>query len=299
MAGVERPAIATLHPTPTGVTILVDAGGNVDCKPVHLIQFAIMGSVYAQLLLGKESPRIGLLRCACINDSGVTSDLEHHALGHSFFDAWEDCSIFDDGWVEGGIEVVSMPATFDYLRKHQDTWDRVTQWTGDNEEAGTCGMHIHLNRPATTKLQVFKMLRLLYSNKDFVLKVSERGSYGALNQWANIDYCNGTVKSCVNHFVEYDRYNVINLGNHRTLEFRLFNSTDRPYIFWKNVEFVQALYEYTLTCSLKNVHKLDEFTDWIVEHQNRFPNLTKWLADTDYILPLMVIPKKAKVKVSA
>jgi glycerol-3-phosphate acyltransferase PlsX len=61
LEGVERPAIATVHPTPKGASILVDAGGNVDCKPVHLIQFAIMGSVYAKLMLGKENPRIGLL----------------------------------------------------------------------------------------------------------------------------------------------------------------------------------------------------------------------------------------------
>jgi glycerol-3-phosphate acyltransferase PlsX len=80
LEGVERPAIATLHPTPTGVTILVDAGGNVDCKPVHLIQFAIMGSVYAQLLLGKESPRIGLLSNGAEEGKGNELTRESHAI---------------------------------------------------------------------------------------------------------------------------------------------------------------------------------------------------------------------------
>jgi glycerol-3-phosphate acyltransferase PlsX len=61
LEGVERPAIATVHPTPNGASILLDAGGNVDCRPLHLIQFAIMGSVYAKLVLGMENPRIGLL----------------------------------------------------------------------------------------------------------------------------------------------------------------------------------------------------------------------------------------------
>jgi glycerol-3-phosphate acyltransferase PlsX len=58
---VERPAIATIHPTTKGNTVLIDSGGNVDCKPFHLVQFAIMGDAYARYILGKEDPRIGLL----------------------------------------------------------------------------------------------------------------------------------------------------------------------------------------------------------------------------------------------
>jgi glycerol-3-phosphate acyltransferase PlsX len=61
LEGVERPAIATIHPTPKGSTVLIDSGGNVDCKPYHLIQFAIMGEAYAKYILGKEEPRIGVL----------------------------------------------------------------------------------------------------------------------------------------------------------------------------------------------------------------------------------------------
>jgi glycerol-3-phosphate acyltransferase PlsX len=61
LEGVERPAIATIHPTTKGSTVLIDSGGNVDCKPVHLIQFAMMGDAYAKYILGKETPRIGVL----------------------------------------------------------------------------------------------------------------------------------------------------------------------------------------------------------------------------------------------
>jgi phosphate acyltransferase len=59
--GVERPAIATVHPTQEGRSILVDSGGNVDCKPFHLVQFAIMGEAYGKYILGKQEPRIGVL----------------------------------------------------------------------------------------------------------------------------------------------------------------------------------------------------------------------------------------------
>jgi glycerol-3-phosphate acyltransferase PlsX len=61
LEGVDRPAIATIHPSMQGSTVLIDSGGNVDCKPFHLIQFAIMGDAYAKYILGKEEPRIGVL----------------------------------------------------------------------------------------------------------------------------------------------------------------------------------------------------------------------------------------------
>jgi glycerol-3-phosphate acyltransferase PlsX len=61
LEGVERPAIATIHPTPKGSTVLIDSGGNVDCKPFHLVQFAMMGDAYAKYILRKEEPRIGVL----------------------------------------------------------------------------------------------------------------------------------------------------------------------------------------------------------------------------------------------
>ncbi len=61
LEGVDRPAIATVHPTPKGSTVLIDSGGNVDCKPFHLVQFAIMGAAYAKYILGEREPRIGVL----------------------------------------------------------------------------------------------------------------------------------------------------------------------------------------------------------------------------------------------
>jgi glycerol-3-phosphate acyltransferase PlsX len=59
--GIDRPAIATIFPNLKDQTLVLDVGGNVDCKPFHLAQFALMGEVYARHVLGKERPRVGLL----------------------------------------------------------------------------------------------------------------------------------------------------------------------------------------------------------------------------------------------
>jgi glycerol-3-phosphate acyltransferase PlsX len=59
--GAERPALATAVPTRRGAAVLLDVGANADCRPQHLVTFAIMGSVYARVVLGVEAPRVGLL----------------------------------------------------------------------------------------------------------------------------------------------------------------------------------------------------------------------------------------------
>lgn len=59
--GIERPAIATPIPSLTGTTVVLDSGAKVDAKPEHMRQSAIMGSVYAELMLKIKNPRVGLL----------------------------------------------------------------------------------------------------------------------------------------------------------------------------------------------------------------------------------------------
>lgn len=61
LPGVERPALTALFPTRSGYCVVTDIGANPDCKPEHLLQFAIMGSEYARRVRGVENPRVGLL----------------------------------------------------------------------------------------------------------------------------------------------------------------------------------------------------------------------------------------------
>ena len=61
LAGVSRGAIATVIPAPDNEFVLLDAGANVECKPWHLAEFAIMGSVYSREIVGYKSPRVGIL----------------------------------------------------------------------------------------------------------------------------------------------------------------------------------------------------------------------------------------------
>jgi phosphate acyltransferase len=59
--GVERPALGSIVPTSNGFAYFIDVGANVDSKPEYMVQFAMMGAVYAREMLGRPDPRVGLL----------------------------------------------------------------------------------------------------------------------------------------------------------------------------------------------------------------------------------------------
>jgi glycerol-3-phosphate acyltransferase PlsX len=80
LAGVDRPALAVTVPTRTGAAILLDAGANPECRPSHLCQFGVLGAAYAEVALGVERPRVGLLSIG--EEAGKGTDLirDAHAL---------------------------------------------------------------------------------------------------------------------------------------------------------------------------------------------------------------------------
>jgi glycerol-3-phosphate acyltransferase PlsX len=78
--GVDRPALATIVPTRQRPAILLDCGATVECRPQHLVQFALLGSAYARLVLDCESPRVGLLSVGEEASKGNDLTVEAHRL---------------------------------------------------------------------------------------------------------------------------------------------------------------------------------------------------------------------------
>ena len=73
VAGVDRPALAAVVPNLRGVSVWLDVGANVDSKPQHILQWAVMAHIYARNILGVESPRVGLLSIG--EEAGKGNDL--------------------------------------------------------------------------------------------------------------------------------------------------------------------------------------------------------------------------------
>ena len=94
LRGVDRPAIAAVLPNLRKFTVLLDVGANVDPKPWHMFQFAVMGHVYARDILSLESPRVGLLSVG--EEEGKGNDLTREV-----YEQLKDSSLNFIGNVEG------------------------------------------------------------------------------------------------------------------------------------------------------------------------------------------------------
>lgn len=68
--GIERPPLAPLIPTEKGVSLLIDCGANVDARPSHLLQFAKMGSIYMENVLGIKNPRVAIVNIGAEEEKG-------------------------------------------------------------------------------------------------------------------------------------------------------------------------------------------------------------------------------------
>ncbi len=94
LPGVQRPGLTTLFPVKGGRCVVLDIGANADCRPEFLVQFAVMGSIYAQKTLNISNPRVGLLSNG--EESGKGNQLvkdTYHLL--------ENCGLNYIGNVEG------------------------------------------------------------------------------------------------------------------------------------------------------------------------------------------------------
>lgn len=94
LEGVMRPAIATVLPTRQRPLVLIDAGANTDCEPMLLLQFAVMGSVYSELILGQAKPVVGLVSIG-------GEDIKGNDITKGAFKLLEDSPLNFRGNVEG------------------------------------------------------------------------------------------------------------------------------------------------------------------------------------------------------
>ena len=100
--GVERPPLAPVIPTATGVSLLVDCGANVDARPSHLVQFAKMGSIYMEHVMGIEKPRVAIVNIGAEEEKG-------NALVKETFPLLKECT--DINFI-GSIEARDIPSGY-------------------------------------------------------------------------------------------------------------------------------------------------------------------------------------------
>ncbi|MDC7287104.1 phosphate acyltransferase PlsX [Blautia schinkii] len=100
--GVERPPLAPLIPTKDGVSLLIDCGANVDARPSHLVQFAKMGSIYMENVVGVKNPRVAIVNNGAEEEKG-------NALVKETFPLLKECEGIN---FIGSIEARDIPAGY-------------------------------------------------------------------------------------------------------------------------------------------------------------------------------------------
>jgi len=188
------------------------------------------------------------------------------------------CTLKHDGSLgAGGVEIVTRP---DSIAVHKRMWAKFFAAHPEREMSswsnGRCGMHVHISRAGLTDLQIGKMLCFLNEPDavPFISKIAGR---------APCEWCKVHKKKVSDLHREHDRYTALNVTGSRTVEVRIFKGTLAERGFMKNLEFVQALVEFTSPASrsIADATSHRAFCDWLPRKQ--YPHLFDFLVSKGFI----------------
>lgn len=230
----------------------------------------------------KPFPRFKYLK----NDDRVYFGLENEAEGDRTTadkidkDFWY-CK--EDGSLQHGFEMVSHPATYNYLMSKKEEIGKTLKFLADNGmksyDTTTCGMHIHISKNHFTSLDIYKFLDFFYKNQDFIFKISQRKKIDELSEWASLEREVETVRDRVKKSKDKNntiRYSAINLQNSKTIEFRIFKGTLKVESFYKNIQFVKSLSEWVKITSIKDLTE-QNFKNYISQNKKTYSYLFNFI----------------------
>ena len=188
------------------------------------------------------------------------------------------CVLKRDGSLgEAGVEIVTRP---DSMAVHRREFGRLfadspgralSSWN-----TGRCGMHVHISRSALSQLQIGKMLCFLNepAAMNFISKIAGRKP---------CHWCKAHKKKISDCRHDHDRYSALNVTGSRTVEVRIFKGTLAESGFLKNLEFVEALVEFTApgSRSISQATSHRAFCDWLPKKQ--YPHLHQFLVSKGFI----------------
>ena len=180
-----------------------------------------------------------------------------------------------DSCIANGFELVSHPFTYDWMKENEDAFDSMFSLSKMMKgfKSVNCGMHVHMSIDAFTNLQLLKFMRFFYKNKEFITAIARRPP-GKLTQWAEMKT---PAKGNIQRYVARKGGGVgngraaLNVEGTKTIECRIFRSTLSPTAYYGNVEFLQALFDYTKTCGLHQLQH-DRFMGYASDRGSAYKN---------------------------
>jgi len=186
-----------------------------------------------------------------------------------------------DGTIGNGIEIVTHPIGWNWINKNKDEFKPIFGLASrgmKSRRTNTCGMHIHLSKNLFSTFHLYKFMAFFHKNIPYTIYISER-LYDDLQRWSY--YYSGDTESLKGMaFRKYgnERHAAINLENPETVEVRIFKGTLSPVTFFKNIEFVKAVFDFTrITKATKIANCEEEFEKYVRANRKEFPNLVKFI----------------------
>lgn len=193
-----------------------------------------------------------------------------------------------DSSINEGVEIVSHPMTFSYMKTHKEFFVQLLKGLEKTKcksaDTQTCGMHIHVSKDGVSQMQLWKMLDFFRKNKKFVYTMSGRTSVKQLNRYASLGKISkGAQPKMARKFWDgADKYTAINILPNKTIEFRIFKGTLNPKKFFKNIEFVDSLLEWTRVESLRGI-TASNYCQYIKDNKRKYPNVLQYMEDNEMI----------------
>ena len=216
----------------------------------------------------------------------MTDEADNHAALQQLAEADLEHKLFyckSDTSVRSGFELVSHPFTYDWMNDNHDAFEAMFGLAPIMEgwKSVRCGMHVHMSTDAFTSLHLLKFMRFFYENTAFIAAVARRPA-DRLEEWSTLK---APDKKRLQKFTAnksgslgLDRSSALNVGNSNTIECRIFRSTLAPTAYYGNIEFLQALFDFTKGCGLQELSK-DRFLGFVKERSKAYNNFVM-LAET-------------------
>ena len=189
-----------------------------------------------------------------------------------------------DGSLSSGFEIVTHPFSWDFYTENKARIGTQVETAHANglRAKSSCGIHIHMTKKAFSYAHLYKFVKFIYDikNRPFMVELSQRGQESSYAAFRGADTCEMAKFAKRKTNVSGDRHSAVNCTGPNTIEVRFFGSTTNKTCFFKNIEFVYALYEYTSDCSFKHL-KVADFICWLAKraNANKYRNLALWLKD--------------------
>lgn len=195
----------------------------------------------------------------------------------------DDCSIYDSD-IRYGVELVSHPATFNWLKDNRCIWSDILKAFRQNGvqsfSTASCGIHIHLSKNCFTHSHLYNFLKIIYENPKFTKFISQRGSMGY--RWCSIknEADREMIAKKADSKSSWEKYTAVNLVHDYSVEVRIFRGNLNERSFYKNIQYLHALFMFTKDFSRNNSSlTIDNYLRYVAIHKFMYNDLYEWLKE--------------------